>query len=173
MYPLRVIRAAPRIHLPKLDPESICTVFNVAFNTCYTLLHLPKSSLTLINKTISGVARLLIAAFVNDVWFQTLFCWVCLQGSRELAMGICDKAKRKKWQKKQQERQEKEGEGQRERDGDYDNAEATAVQLWRAAVSTEGDEAWARTGASVHAAMTVKVARTDTRRKQSCMQMCV
>lgn len=75
--------------------------------------------------------------------------------------------------KKQQECQETEGEREGEKDRDYDNAQATAVQLWRAAVSTEGDEAWARTGASVHATVTVKVARTDTQRKQSCMQMCV
>lgn len=34
----------------------------------------------------------------------------------------------------------------REREGDYDNTETTAVGLWRAAVSTEGDEDWARTG---------------------------
>ncbi len=68
---------------------------------------------------------------------------------------------------------ETEGEGQKKRDKDYGNVEATAVQLWQAAVSTEGDEAWARTGASVHATMTGEVARTDTQRKQSCMQMCV
>lgn len=56
------------------------------------------------------------------------------------------------------------GRGETEGEGwDYDNAEATAVQLWWAAVSTEGDEAWARTGASVRAGMTVKVARTDTK----------
>lgn len=30
---------------------------------------------------------------------------------------------------------------QRARDGDYDNTVATAVPLWRAAVSTEGNEA--------------------------------
>lgn len=46
---------------------------------------------------------------------------------------------------------------------DYDNAQATAVQLWWAAVSTEGDEAWARTGDAVRASMTVEVARADTR----------
>lgn len=36
---------------------------------------------------------------------------------------------------------ETEGEGQKKRDKDYGNVEATAVQLWQAAVSTEGDEA--------------------------------
>lgn len=48
---------------------------------------------------------------------------------------------KQKTDKKQQERQRKEGERQRERHGDYDNAEAAAVQLWLAAVSTEEDEA--------------------------------
>lgn len=61
----------------------------------------------------------------------------------------------------------------RGRDRDYDNAEATAVQPGRAAVSTEGDEAGARTGAAAHATMTGKVAMTGTQRKQSCMQTCV
>lgn len=37
----------------------------------------------------------------------------------------------------------------------------------------KADEAGARTGAAVHATMTVKVARTDTQRKQSRMQTCV
>lgn len=42
MYLLCVISAAPQIHLPKLDPKSISTVFNVPLNTCYTLLHLSR-----------------------------------------------------------------------------------------------------------------------------------
>lgn len=66
-----------------------------------------------------------------------------LRGTRERALGVYDKAKKNKKAKKNSNRnvRRRRGERQRERDGDYDNAEATAVQLWRAAVSTEGDEA--------------------------------
>lgn len=72
MYPLHVIKAAPWIHLPKLNPESISTGFNVSVATCYTLLHLSKSSLTPINKTILGINEI-----VNVVCVQTrLFGWV-------------------------------------------------------------------------------------------------
>lgn len=51
------------------------------------------------------------------------------------------------------------------RDGDYDNTAATAVRLWRAAVSTEGDEAGARTGDSVTTTMTAVFARTEAEKR--------
>lgn len=53
---------------------------------------------------------------------------------------------------------------------DYANAGMTAVQLGGAAVSTDGDKAGVRTGAVVSGTVTVKVARAETQRKQSCMQ---
>ena len=59
MHLLWIIGAAPRMHLPKLDPQSIPTLFNVAFNACFTVLHLPESSLAPINKTIPDICWLL------------------------------------------------------------------------------------------------------------------
>lgn len=59
-----------------------------------------------------------------------------------MAMGIYDKTKKTAEEKATGTSAGGGGRArQRERDGDYDNAEATAVQLWRAAVSTEGHEA--------------------------------
>lgn len=60
--------------------------------------------------------------------------------------GHLGQTERQKWQqtvKKNSNRNvsRRRGGGKGRGDGDYDNAEATAVQLWRAAVSTEGDEA--------------------------------
>lgn len=59
---------------------------------------------------------------------------------------------------------EQEGRRWRERDRDYGNTAATAVQLWRAAVSTEGDEAGARTGDSVTNTMTAVFAKTQAKK---------
>lgn len=56
---------------------------------------------------------------------------------------------------------------------DYANASMTAVQLGGAAVSTEGDQVRARTGALVSGSVTVKVATAETQRKQSRTQVCV
>lgn len=56
---------------------------------------------------------------------------------------------------------------------DYANAGMAAVRLGRAAVSTEGDKAGARTGAVVSGTEAATVARAGTQRKQSCMQACV
>lgn len=51
---------------------------------------------------------------------------------------------------------------------DYANAGMTAVRLERAAVSTEGDKAGARTGAVVSGTEAATVARAGTQRKRGC-----
>lgn len=162
MYLLGVIRAAPRIHLPRLDPESISTVFNVAFNTCYTLLHLPKSFLTPINKTISGIAPFLIAACVNDV---------CLQGTRELVMAIYDKTKAQ--QKKKKEEEKATGTS---REGGAEGETGIMIMLRRQLFSC-GEQLYPLKGMKAEPAQEPLSMRHDSKGspdgKKSCMQMCV
>lgn len=71
MQLLRVIRAAPRIHLVKLDPGSISTVFNVAFSSY--LLHSAPLTQVIFNFHLQNNLR--HRWIVNDKCFKTcLFC---------------------------------------------------------------------------------------------------